>query len=85
MVNVSFQSPFSSGQGKVPVTLDVGTYVFTCSADGYLLSYMTCWRTNGKETKAYPTIRIPTNYANWGLPKQERHREVNNGYDTKGV
>lgn len=49
--------------------------------NGCQTTLKTCWRASGKETKAYPTICIPTNYANWGLPKQERHMEVNNGYD----
>ena len=84
-VIVSFEFSSEPEQRKVPETSDMSTSVIARSADGCQTTHETCWRTSGKETKAYPTIRIPTNYANWGLPKQERHREVNNGYDTRGV
>ena len=81
LLNVSFEFPLRPGQRKVPETSDVSTFVIDRSANGCQTTHKTCWRTSGKEAKAYPTICIQTNYANWGLPKQERHREVNTGYD----
>ena len=60
----------------------MSTFVIDRSANGCQTTHKTCWRASDKEAKAYPTIRIPTNYANWGLPKQERHGEVNSGYDS---
>ena len=80
-VIVSFEFPLAAGQRKVPVTSDMSTFKHVQRLNGYQFTHKTCWRTSGKEAKAYPTIRIPTNHANWGLPKQERHGEVNNGYD----
>ena len=80
-VIVSFEFPLCPGQRKVPETSDMSTSVIVRSADGCQTTHETCWRASGKEAKAYPTIRIPTNHANWGLPKQERHGEVDNGYD----
>jgi hypothetical protein len=68
-------------QRKVPETSDMSTFGYGRHPNGYQSTHKTCWRASGKEAKAYPTIRIPTNHANWGLPKQERHGEVDNGYD----
>ena len=79
-VIVSFEFPLRQGQRKVPETSGMSTFGYVRHPSGYQLTHKTCWRTSGKEAKAYPTIRIPTNYANWGLPKQERHKEVSNGY-----
>ena len=80
-VIVSFESPLWQGQRKVPETSDMSRFGYGQHPNGYQLTHKACWRTSGKEAKAYPTIRIPTNHANWGLPKQERHREVSIGYD----
>lgn len=80
-VIVSFEFPLGTGQRKVPETSDMSTFGHERRSNGYQSTHITCWRTNGKEAKAYPTIRIPTNHANRGLPKQERHGEVNIGYD----
>ena len=80
-VIVSFEFPLVAGQRKVPETSDMSTFEHERRSNGYQSTHKTCWRTSGKEAKAYPTIRIPTNCVNWGLPKQERHQEVKNGYD----
>lgn len=80
-VECEFPVSISTGQRKAPETSDRSTFVIDRSMNGCQTTLKTCWRASGKETKAYPTICIPTNYANWGLPKQERHMEVNNGYD----
>ena len=65
----------------MPETSGMSASVIVRSTDGCQITHETCWRASGKEAKAYPTIHTPTNYTNWGLPKQERHGEVNNGYD----
>ncbi len=80
-VIASFEFPLEQGQRKVSETSDMSTFGYGLHPNGYQLTHKTCWRTSGKEANAYPTIRRPTNHANWGLPKQERRREVNNGYD----
>lgn len=80
-VIVSFEFSLCPGQRKVPETSGMSASVIVRSTDGCQITHETCWRASGKEAKAYPTIHTPTNYANWGLPKQERHGEVNNGYD----
>lgn len=65
----------------MPETSDMSTFGYGRHPNGYQSTHKTRWRASGKEAKAYPTIRIPTNHVNWGLPKQECHGEVNNGYD----
>lgn len=44
----------------------------------YQITHVTCRRTCGKETKAYPTIHKPTHYVNWGLPKTESQKAIRN-------
>lgn len=80
-VIASFEFPLPRGQRKVPETSDMSTFGYGRHPNGYQSTHKTRWRASGKEAKAYPTIRIPTNHVNWGLPKQECHGEVNNGYD----
>jgi len=75
---VSFEFSLGVNRGKLPVTSAMSNFAIYFLAKGYHQAHRTCWRTSGKETKAYPTICNPTNYANWGLPKQEsRKKEVN--------
>ncbi len=71
MLNVSFEFSFRPEQWKVPDTSDLNIIMKKCSMMSYHIIQVTCWRTNGKETKAYPIIRKPIHYVNWGLPKTE--------------
>lgn len=71
LLNVSFESLLHSDGGNLPVTSDTRNPIYRRRFGGYQLTCMTDWRTSIKETKAYPTICIPTNNANWRLPKQE--------------
>jgi len=50
-------------------TSDIDTIVKCRFAIGYQQIYETCKRTCGKETKAYPTIRIPTHSTELYLTK----------------
>jgi hypothetical protein len=60
-VECEFRVSVVCGQRKVPVTSDTGTVVESIDATGYLKkTRITCERTRGKETKAYPTIHEPT-------------------------
>ena len=74
LLNVGFEFSLGANRGNLPVTSAMGNFVSCLGAKGYRLTHRTCWRTSGKETKAYPTIRNPINYANRGLPKQERRK-----------
>ncbi|GAB2319806.1 hypothetical protein IRB23SM22_20670 [Alkalibacterium sp. s-m-22] len=60
----------------MPVTSDVNVIAYRFRAIGYHLIHMTCWRTNGKETKTYPKIHIPIGIVNWGYPKQKRRKRL---------
>jgi len=82
-VIVSFEFSLSPEQRKVPETSGMSTLIHVRRISGYQSTHKTCRRAGGKEAKAYPTIRIPTNYVNWGLPKRERRNEesVFCGYD----
>ena len=75
-VIVSFEFSLRPEQRKVPETSGMSTFVIVRSANGYQITHKTCRGAGGKETKAYPTIRIPTNHANWGLPKRERRKAM---------
>lgn len=76
MFKASFEFSFRPEQRKVPVTADLNIITKKCSVMSYQIIQVTCWRTNGKETKAYPTIRTPIHYVNWGLPKAERLKRL---------
>jgi hypothetical protein len=71
---VSFEFSFRPERWKVPVTTDLNIIMEKSDVMSYQSIQVTCWRTNGKETKAYPIIRTPTHFANWGLPKLERQK-----------
>ena len=74
LLNVSFEFSLGANRGNLPDTSAVSNFANYLCAKGYQSVHRTCWRTSGKETKAYPTIRIPIDYANRGLPKQERQK-----------
>ena len=55
-VECEFLVSVLSRHGKVPVTHDIGTIIEILPMIGYCQTYITCQRTGGNETKAYPTI-----------------------------
>lgn len=60
--------------GRWKYTCDL-CHDFHCTYSSYnelSTNHETGWRTRPQETKANPTIRIPINSINWGLPKSER-------------
>ena len=56
MLNASLQFSFRLNQGNLLETLNMSTYSEKLALYGYQITHMTCRRTGGNETKAYPTI-----------------------------
>lgn len=71
---VSFEFSFRPERWKVPVTTDLNIITEKLDVMSYQTIQVTCWRTNGKETKAYPTICTPIHYVNWRYPKRKFHK-----------